>query len=113
MTQDKLKTKDDTKMYLGAVYQVSYMADRSRVLSPYSLSNILLEFIDETQKKNNEQYIFIKISLPSVSFLPFSVSRGKKFTVSSSFSLRYFLFTVCSFRNDFTVALHSFFDLLS
>lgn len=77
MTQDKLKTKDDTKMYLGAVYQVSYMADRSRVLSPYSLSNILLEFIDETQKKNNEQYIFIKISLPSVSFLPFSVSRGK------------------------------------
>lgn len=51
MTQDKLKTKDDTKMYLGAVYQVSYMADRSRVLSPYSLSNILLEFIDETKKK--------------------------------------------------------------
>lgn len=30
MTQDKLKTKDDTKMYLGAVYQVSYMAGRSQ-----------------------------------------------------------------------------------
>lgn len=59
MTQDKLKTKDDTKMYLGAVYQVSYMADRSRVLSPYSLSNILLEFIDETQKKKIMNNIFL------------------------------------------------------
>lgn len=53
MTQDKLKTKDDTKMYLGAVYQVSYRAGRSQCYrhTPYSLSNILLEFIDETKKK--------------------------------------------------------------
>lgn len=77
MTQDKLKTKDDTKMYLGAVYISGELYGwQVSVLSPYSLSNILLEFIDETKKKN-EQYIFIKISLPSVSFLPFSVSRGK------------------------------------
>lgn len=34
MTQDKLKTKDDTKMYLGAVYQVSYVADSSRCYQP-------------------------------------------------------------------------------
>lgn len=112
MTQDKLKTKDDTKMYLGAVYQVSYMAGRSQCYRHTACQTFYWNSSTKPKKKN-EQYIFIKISLPSVSFLPFSVSRGKKFTVSSSFSLRYFLFTVCSFRNDFTVALHSFFDLLS
>lgn len=110
MTQDKLKTKDDTKMYLGAVYQVSYRADRSRCYRHTACQTFYWNSSTKPKKKN-EQYIFIKISLPSVSFLPFSVSRGKKITVSSSCSLRKFLFTVCSFRNDFTVALHSIFDL--
>lgn len=77
MTQDKLKTKDDTKMYLGAVYQVSYMAGRSRCYRHTACQTFYWNSSTKPKKKKNEQYIFIKISLPSVSFLPFSVSRGK------------------------------------
>lgn len=76
MTQDKLKTKDDTKMYLGAVYQVSYMAGRSQCYRHTACQTFYWNSSTKPKKKN-EQYIFIKISLPSVSFLPFSVSRGK------------------------------------
>lgn len=77
MTQDKLKTKDDTKMYLGAVYQVSYMAGRSQCYRHTACQTFYWNSSTKPKKKKNEQYIFIKISLPSVSFLPFSVSRGK------------------------------------
>lgn len=76
MTQDKLKTKDDTKMYLGAVYQVSYMVGRSQCYRHTACQTFYWNSSTKPKKKN-EQYIFIKISLPSVSFLPFSVSRGK------------------------------------
>lgn len=106
MTQDKLKTKDDTKMYLGAVYQVSYMAGRSQCYRHTACQTFYWNSSTKPKTKMNNIFLLRYLS-HLYRFCHFLYHVGKKFTVSSSFSLRKFLFTVCSFRNDFTVALHS------
>lgn len=62
MTQDKLKTKDDTKMYLGAVYQVSYMADRSRCYRQTACQTFYWNSSTKPKKKMNNIFLLRYLS---------------------------------------------------
>lgn len=62
MTQDKLKTKDDTKMYLGAVYQVSYMAGRSRCYRHTACQTFYWNSSTKPKKKMNNIFLLRYLS---------------------------------------------------